>query len=483
MTFNSPLYFLFLPVVYLTHYFITDRWRWLLLLSASYGFYASFKSFYLIAVLFLVTAISYACGLRIAACTIEFVRKRWLWGGISACVGILVLLKYLPIMGAVAGSFWGLNVAFSTALISIGVSYFTFQAISYLIDVYLEVTDSEKHFGFYALSMAFFPKLLQGPIERSGDLLPQLKQPYRFDYTMVRSGVLLFTWGLFKKVVIADRFALYSDQVFNNVHDYSGLALVFGTYAYAFQIFFDFSGYTDMAIGTGRLFGINLTENFRSPYLATSLADFWRRWHISFSRWILDYIFKPLQLSWRSKGQNGTAVALLVTFFVSGVWHGATWGFLFWGLIHGIYLASSVYYRPYQKKIYNWLGVQKSSWLKMWQILITFNLVSIAWVFFRANSLTDLVYIVKNYMKLDSFDSARSILSHFGLTPVFLLVIICLFYSILDGKVFNANLDNFTASNSWLYRYAYYVSIVVVIIEYGRIMSLATILRISCFIL
>ena len=410
MTFTSLSYFLFLPIVYLIFYFAKDSYRWLVLLIASYGFYATFKAPYLLAVLLMVTAISYACGLRIAAYKDEAICKRWFWSGTIACVAILALLKYLPFLENNAYSIFGLSSTLTTALISIGVSYFSFQAISYLADIYLEIEEPERRFGAYALYMAFFPKLLQGPIERAGDLLPQLKQSYQFDYDTMRSGILLFTLGLFKKVVIADRLALYADQVFNHVHDYTGLPLIIGTYAYAFQIYFDFSGYTDMARGTARLFGINLTENFNSPYLATSIADFWRRWHISFSRWILDYIFKPLQMSWRSWGQSGTAAALIITFLVSGLWHGATWGFIIWGLLHGVYLASSTYYRPYQKRLHKWLGVEKSRWLKWLQILTTFNLVSFAWIFFKSATLNDAMYVVNNMLsfasiKLDMFSS------------------------------------------------------------------------------
>ena len=401
MAFNSLSYFFFLPVVYLVFYFTADRWRWLVLLVASYGFYAALKAPYLPAVLLLVTAISYTCGLRMAAQHDETMRKRWLWGGSFASVIVLALFKYFPFFESQTNSLFGLNSTLSHTLISIGVSYYTFQAISYLADIYLEIEEPETHFGYYALYMAFFPKLLQGPIERTSDLIPQLKKPYQFDYDAMRSGMLLFTWGLFKKVVVADRLALYVDQVFNNVHNFTGLSLIIGTYAYALQIYFDFSAYTDMARGTGRMFGVNLTENFNSPYLATSIADFWRRWHISFSRWILDYIFKPLQLGWRNWGQRGTALALIITFLVSGIWHGATWGFVIWGLLHGIYLASSTYYRPYQKKLYKWLGVEKSPWLKWWQVFVTFNLVSFAWIFFRAGSLGDAFYIVTKLHGLD----------------------------------------------------------------------------------
>ena len=400
MTFTSLAYFFFLPAVYLVFYFSPDRWRRLVLLLASYGFYASFKAPYLLAVLLGVTAVSYFCGLKIAASQEETYRKRWLWWGVGACVATLAVLKYLPFLETRTNSILGLNSGLSQALVTIGVSYFTFQAIAYLFDIYLEIEEEpERHFGRFALYMAFFPKLLQGPIERAGALLPQLRESYRFDYDAMRSGMLLFAWGLFKKVVLADRLALYADQVYNNVHNYTGLALLIGTYAFALQLYFDFSGYTDMARGTARLFGINLTENFNRPYLATSIAEFWRRWHISFSRWILDYIFKPLQMGWRDWGQAGTALALVITFLVSGIWHGATWGFVIWGLLHGSYLAVSTYYRPYQRKLHHRLGIEKSRWLRWWQVLVTFNLVSFAWIFFRANSLTDALYIISKVLQ------------------------------------------------------------------------------------
>lgn len=182
------------------------------------------------------------------------------------------------------------------------------------------------------------------------------------------------------------------------MHNYTGASLILGTYAFALQLYFDFSAYTDMARGTARMFGINLTENFDHPYLAQSIADFWRRWHISFSRWILDYVFKPLQMGWRNWGRAGTALALLVTFLVSGIWHGATWGFVCWGLLHGVYLAASTFYKPWQKKLYKQLGIDRSPWIKWWQAFVTFNLVSFAWVFFRANNPADAWYVARHYL-------------------------------------------------------------------------------------
>jgi alginate O-acetyltransferase complex protein AlgI len=287
-------------------------------------------------------------------------------------------------------------------MVTIGVSYYTFQAISYLIDIRLGLLKPEHHLGYYALSLAFFPKLLQGPIERGGDLLPQLQDSKPFDYLAARSGLLLVAWGLFQKVVIADRLGMYVDTVYNDLRSYQGASLLLATYGYAGQIYFDFAGYTSMAIGSARMFGIALTPNFNQPYLATSIADFWRRWHISFSRWILDYIFKPLQLGWRNWGTAGTSLALLITFLVSGLWHGASWGFIVWGLLHGCYMACSVWYRPWQKKLHHWLGISKTPLLKFWQIGITFHLVCLAWVFFRANSLSDAFYVLQHLWPLQT---------------------------------------------------------------------------------
>lgn len=385
MPFNSPHYFLFLPTVWLIFYWSPDRWRWLVLLAASLGFYAAFKAPYLLAVLVGVTLLSWCCGKGLAAIP-EGRRRTWFfWGGVGGNVAILAVLKVVPVLQG-EPSLW----------VSIGVSYFVFQAISYLTDINLELIEPEKHYGRLLLSLAFFPKLLQGPIERSGELLPQLKQPYVFDYDNMRSGLLLFAWGLFKKVVIADRLALYVNAVYGDVHAFTGLPLLLATYFYALQIYFDFSGYTDMALGTARLFNIRLTQNFNSPYLATSIADFWRRWHISFSRWILDYIFKPLQLVWRSRGNAGTALALLVTFVACGLWHGISWGFVMWGLLHGSYMVAEIYWRPYQKRLHKVLGVEKPWLSKIWKMFITFNLVSFAWIFFRARSISDAIYIITN---------------------------------------------------------------------------------------
>ena len=454
MPLNSLKYFLFLPVVYLVFYFVGERARWLVLLVASLLFYTALNVPYLLVVLILVAMTTYGFGIWLEKAESAKARRALLWSGVATNVLILVGMKYLPFLSENLKELSN-RLSLDTqiqpvkAFVSIGESYYVFQAISYLFDIYLEIEKPERHFGYFALYLSFFPKLLQGPIERAGDLIPQLKAKYEFNYDNVRFGMLLFTWGLFKKVVIADRLGLYVDTVYNDVHSFTGLPLLLATYAYAFQIYMDFSGYTDIALGSARLFNINLTQNFNSPYLASSVADFWRRWHISFSRWILDYIFKPLQMQWRDWKNWGTSTALVVAFLISGIWHGASWGFVIWGGLHGLYMACSVFYKPYQKKLHKALGVDKTKLLKYWQIFVTFNLVSFAWVFFRANKLSDVYYIISNIAKQSDLITLTKSISYSNI--VFLLFAI-LYYLIVTSFISFWQICN----SKWRWGYYYF---------------------------
>lgn len=470
MPFNSLKYFLFLPVVYLVFYFVGERARWCVLLAASLLFYAALNVPYLLVVLVLVAMTTYAFGIWLDDAESAKAKRALLWGGIATNVLILVVMKYLPFLSENLKALSTIltpdaQIQPIKAFVAIGVSYYVFQAISYLFDIYLEIEKPERHFGYFALYLSFFPKLLQGPIERAGDLIPQLKTKYEFNYDNMRFGMLLFTWGLFKKVVIADRLGLYVDAVYKDVHAFTGLPLLLATYAYAFQIYMDFSGYTDMALGSARLFNINLTQNFNSPYLATSVADFWRRWHITFSRWILDYIFKPIQMKLRDWKSVGTAIAMIVTFFISGIWHGASWCFIVWGLLHGVYLGTSALYRPLQRKMHKKLGLEKTLLLKIWQIFITFHLVCFAWIFFRANSISDAWYIV-THMIFGVKNVMVILLSqkYDGL----MVTITSLFFMYITWKVKN-KLDLMTylfQKPIWL-RWVYYHAILLAILFFG----------------
>lgn len=470
MPFNSLKYFLFLPVVYLLFYFVGERARWFVLLAASLLFYIALNVPYLLAVLILVAIMTYGFGIWLDQAGSAKAKRVILWSGVATNVLILVGMKYLPFFSENLKVFSALlsidtQIQPVKVFVSIGVSYYVFQAISYLFDIYLEIVKPERHFGYFFLYLAFFPKILQGPIERSGDLIPQLKIKYEFNYDNMRFGLLLFTWGLFKKVVIADRLGLYVDTVYNDVHAFKGISLLLATYVYAFQIYMDFSGYTDMALGSARLFNINLTQNFNSPYLATSIADFWRRWHITFSRWILDYIFKPLQMQWRNWKNWGTATALVVAFIISGIWHGASWGFVIWGGVHGLYMACSVYYRPYQKKLHKALGIEKTSFLKFWQVLVTFNMVSFSWIFFRANSIADATYVISNM--LISIKGLQDFMMSHGIAGIILsivsLFIMAIFKSILLSQNKTA-VDDYISLKSLYFRWTFYAALVMSII-------------------
>ena len=401
MSFTSPLFLSFLLLVFLAYIAFPERWRWLPLLLSSYIFYAHLGAPYLLFVLVAVTMICFICGIKIEQTEVIQRKRIWLWGGIAASLFFLIALRYLhtlieriiplfspsPITTYSNQHHW---------LISIGVSFFVFQAISYLIDVYLEVLEPEQHLGHVALSIAFFPKLLQGPIERGGHILPQLRRLSLPSSDNMRAGAHLFLFGAFKKIVIADRLASFVNPVYNNPHSYDGISLLIATYLYALQLYFDFSGYTDMALGVARFFNVRLTQNFHAPYLATSIADFWRRWHISFSSWILDYIFKPLQMQLRGWRRWGNPTALLVTFVLCGVWHGAGWCFIIWGALHGFYLGLAVLTGERKRKFYKKFNLNNKSYIKVINGIITFNLVCFSWIFFRSSKTSDAFYIASH---------------------------------------------------------------------------------------
>ncbi len=395
MSFTSLGYLLFLPAVFALFVLAGARVRWLVLLLASFLFYAAWMVPHLPAVLLAVSAATWGIALALQRVEGAGPRRALLAAGIVGNLLVLLTLRYVAASAARP----------ETLLAALGVSYYVFQAISYLIDVHLERIGAERHFGYFALYMSFFPKLLQGPIERGGELIPQLRRPYRFDAQALASGGLLFLWGLFKKVVVADRLALFVDPVYGDVQGFGGPSLMLATYFYALQIYCDFSGYTDMALGTARLFGIRLARNFDNPYSALSVRDFWRRWHISLSRWLFDYLFTPLQMRLRRWKSAGTAAALLATFLISGLWHGLGWGFVVWGAIHGVYLAASALLGPLQKQAYRALGVEKTWVLAVWKRLATFHLVCFAWIFFRAESLSDALHVAGN-LTTGTFDYA-----------------------------------------------------------------------------
>jgi D-alanyl-lipoteichoic acid acyltransferase DltB (MBOAT superfamily) len=383
--FHTLDFALFFSIVLPAFLLAPHRVRWAVLLSASLVFFSALGVPALVLALATATLASYVAG--VALDTNRRGRAVWLWAGIAANVLVLAAFKFLP------ASWFGRSIG-GGLLALVGVSYFTFQGISYLVDIYAGTQKPERHLGYFALYMAFFPKILQGPIERAGELLPQLRRRFEVDVDAWRAGAILFAWGLFKKVVVADRAGAVVDMIYGSVRSYEGPPLALGTYLFAVQLYCDFSGYTDMALGVARCFGIRLTQNFNNPYAARSIVEFWRRWHISFSRWIFDYLFNPLQFALRDLRTTGVVIGLIVTFAVTGIWHGVGWTFVVWGLIHGGYMSVSISTRTVRKKWHHRLWHDRPGVGHAWQVLATFHLVLLSWIFFRAESLGDALYVV-----------------------------------------------------------------------------------------
>lgn len=390
MLFNSQLFAVFLTAVFLLYYILPARFRWVFLLLASYGFYMNLHAAYGL-LLFFSTLLTFLLALRLEKAPDQKKKRLCLTGGILPLLAILLVFKLgAPVIDRInalidAGRL-SLHPLTLRILLPAGVSFYFFQSMGYLIDVYKGKVRAERHFGHYALFVSFFPQLLAGPIGRADALLPQLKAERRFDYDSASYGLKLMAWGYFKKLVIADTFAVTVNQVYDNCHSYVGLVFIITTVMYAIQIYCDFSGYSDIAIGCARLFGVELTTNFKSPYLSFSIREFWSRWHISLSTWFRDYVYIPLGGS--RTGRIRHCLNLFITFLVSGFWHGSALTFLAWGAIHGLLQIIETFLYPKRKA---GAPARKKHW---WQLPLTFCLVCLAWIFFRANSIQDALWIL-----------------------------------------------------------------------------------------
>lgn len=348
----------------------------------------------------ITTAVSYAAGLYLGRQSVRpSVKKLILTGSVVFCGLLLFFFKYFDFfsvnIAAVLQKF-ALPVQAVTLKLAlpIGISFYIFQTISYLVDVYRGDTEAEQNFGLYAVYISFFPKVMQGPIERGEKLLPQLRAPRRFKYRQAAYGLKLMAWGYFKKLCLADGLAVYVNQVYGDVHSYTGLPLLLATLFFAIQLYCDFSGYTDIALGSAKILGINLTQNFKSPYFASSIKDFWGRWHISLSGWLRDYIYIPL--GGNRVGRVRHALNIMITFLVSGLWHGASWTYVLWGGIHGGLQVIDGFFPWNQKKSPFQRNRELHFMLSLVTVPVTFVLVCFAWIFFRAASIGDGVYVLQN---------------------------------------------------------------------------------------
>ena len=402
MVFHSIAFWEFFAVIFALYFFVPQKFKWLFLLLASYFFYGSWKKDYLL-LLALPTLATYLAARAMAAAPTPGRKKLLFWSGLTVTLGLLFVFKYLGLFWQTFLDLQGYlrqQAPMKSALhilLPIGISFFTFRMVSYLIDVYHGRIPAEKHLGIYALYVSFFPQLLAGPIDRAARLIPQLKMPVSFDWQRIGSGVRLVAWGLFKKIAIADRLLFFVNHVFLHPED-QGLYVIFAAYFYAFQIYCDFSGYSDMAIGISRILGYESMKNFDFPYFSKSITEFWSRWHISLSSWLRDYLFLPLAYATmrRIKGEKllavkvetwGYFVGISLTMLLGGLWHGAAWTFVIWGALYGIYQMAAYASKKPRRKMARKIGLHR--WPRLhsaWSIFVTFNLVSFAWIFFRAVS-------------------------------------------------------------------------------------------------
>jgi len=397
MLFNSFQFLIFFPVVTALYFLFPHRIRWALLLLASCVFYMAFIPAYIL-ILAATIVVDYFAGIYIAES--EGKRRKWLLIlSIVTNVGFLAFFKYFNFFGANLNALaeflhWNYSIEALAIVLPVGLSFHTFQAMSYTIEVYRGVQKPERHFGIYALYVMFFPQLVAGPIERPQNLLHQFREEHTVDLARIGDGLRLMLWGFFKKVVVADTLATGVNVVFNNPADFTGISYWVATIFFAFQIYCDFSGYSDIARGAARVLGFRLMLNFNRPYTSRSVAEFWKRWHISLSTWFRDYLYIPL-------GGSRVSVPrwyanLLIVFLVSGLWHGANWTFVIWGALHGVYLVSSLAFQKWRDTIARLTRLDSSPKLRSaLAVLVTFLLVNITWIFFRAHSLDDALYILR----------------------------------------------------------------------------------------
>lgn len=393
MTFNSFSFWLVFPIIFGIYWLIPtkwNQWRKLFLVVVSYLLYINWKPTFAI-VLFAITIITYLGGSVLQPQQERKKRKRRIW--LFSVLSLLPLLVF-KYYNFVNESIWSLMSSLGLRYelhglnwaIPVGISFFTFQAVGYLFDVYYQRIKAEKSIVDYTLFVCFFPQIFSGPISKANELLPQIKEEHRFNYQQGVQGLKFLLWGMFLKLVLADRLGLYVDKVAANYDMYSGGTCVLSAIFYSLQIYGDFAGYSLMAIGVAKTLGFNLINNFNRPYFSVSITDFWRRWHISLSRWLKDYVYIPLGGSRCSKLRNYWNI--FVTFLVSGIWHGANWTFIVWGLIHG--------FAQIIEKALGWNNKESKGFVKLLRIVGTFVLVTVAWIFFRMPTLSDAVLFIKH---------------------------------------------------------------------------------------
>lgn len=474
MLFNSLDFAIFFPIVFVLYWVASKNLtlRNILLLVSSYVFYGWWDWRFLFLII-ISSLVDFIIGQQIHKTGEKRKKRNYLWISLLVNLGFLIYFKYANFfIETFVDSFrlFGKEIEVSTLniILPVGISFYTFQTLSYTIDVYRgQLKPTKDPLAFFTF-VAFFPQLVAGPIERASHLLPQFYKTYKFNYDQIKSGLLLMTFGLFKKMVIADRAALYVNEVYNNPGDYEGVQTIIATILFAFQIYCDFSGYSDIAIGAARTMGFDLMKNFDSPYLSKSITEFWRRWHISLSTWFRDYVYIPLGGS--RKGENRTYLNLFIVFVVSGLWHGAAITFVLWGVLHGAVIVLEKATKGFRRKAYNFLRLGRGTFSnKLFFTIITFIIVDFAWIFFRANTFADSAIIIEGFFTNNFYELFGEKLYLIGLKENEFMLLVLSIISLILIERFHRNQSIFSLLNeqSIFFRWSVYISIAVFITIFG----------------
>lgn len=469
MLFNSFEFIYFLIIMVVGYYLISNTYRWLWLLLGSYYFYTTSEPV-LVLLLMFSTIVDYFCGLYIYKTDSKKYKKLYL--GLSICinVGLLIAFKYLSFFSSSLNQVLdilgiplfsseqdqGYNL--SSSLLPVGISFYTFQTMSYTIEVYRNNIKPEKHLGLFALYVSFFPQLVAGPIEKASRLIPQLKKNIVLSLPNIEKGLIMIGWGMFLKVVVADRLGVYVDEAFIMPNSPHGFSLILGSVFFGFQIYYDFSAYTSIAIGTAKILGIDLMQNFNRPFFATSSSEFWKKWHISLMQWMRDYLYRPLVVNLKMK----RIPAVLLVFFIIGLWHGANWTFVVWSMLNAILLILEVSTAPYRNKLFRKFKIP-SSLISLLGCFVIMGYLALSLVFFRSPSISAAITYLKSMGNLKSF--------HINLLDNYLELFLCFVFIIIVQVIHyskgNSRIHELVLHKKEPYKWFLYFTFILILVLFG----------------
>ncbi|QWR76742.1 MBOAT family O-acyltransferase [Candidatus Magnetomonas plexicatena] len=480
MLFNSLQFLIFFPVVTVLYFALPQKYRNLMLLAASTIFYMAFVPAYIL-ILATLIAIDYICGILIENSPVQK-KRRYLLLSIAATCLMLFVFKYF--------NFFVNNVSFAAHLLHVncsppvlnillplGLSFHTFQSLSYIIEVYKGKQKAERNLLIYALYVMFYPQLVAGPIERPQNLLKQFYEEHTIDYVRITNGLKLMTYGLFKKVVVADRLAAFVDAAYISPQQHAGVPMIIAAIFFSFQIFCDFSGYTDIALGSAEVMGFRLMQNFRQPYFSRSISEFWKRWHISLTSWLRDYIYNYLTyraLHKKKCTQTTLHFNVILVFLICGLWHGANWTYIVFGFLHGFYIVTGDITRKLRKTFVNALGLSKLTVVhKVWQISVVFTLVTFSLIIFRSKNLSEAFFIIKTlFINIENITNLKYMKSlfempQFKLSDLIISVLSILLIESIHFFQTRYNITNWFAAKPLCFRWSFYYAGILTIIFLG----------------